>query len=122
LFQDNVQEPNAIHSSLLPIVRPGTAHVTRDVISQLMKMLCGGEQIVTEAQTASSSWTCPRTTPQLDITQCQRRLSLEAHFPIDTVTKTSQPQSVPTFSDGLQMDFEDNVSAMRGSNEARTVI
>jgi hypothetical protein len=87
-----------------------------------MKMLYGGEQIGTEAQTASSSWTCPRATPQLDITQCQRRLSLEAHFPIDPVAKTSQPQSVPTFPDGLQMDFENKISAMRGSNEARTVI
>jgi hypothetical protein len=85
-------------------------------------MLCGGEQIGSEAQTASSSWTCPRTKPQLDVAQCQRRLSLEAHLPIDPVAKTSQPQSVPTFSDGLQMDFEDNISAMRGSNEARTVM
>jgi len=45
LFQDNVQDPNAIYSSVLPIVRPGTAHVARDVICQLMKMLCEGEQI-----------------------------------------------------------------------------
>jgi len=45
LFQGNVQDPNAIHSSLLPIVRPGTAHVARDVIGHLMKMLSGDEQI-----------------------------------------------------------------------------
>jgi len=45
LFQGNVQDTNAVHSSFLPIVRPGTAHVARDVICQLMKMLRGGEQI-----------------------------------------------------------------------------
>jgi len=43
--QGNVQDTSAIYSSLLPIVRPGTAHIARDVICQLMKMLCGGEQI-----------------------------------------------------------------------------
>lgn len=120
LFQGNVQEPNAINSSLLPSIRPGTAHVARDVISQLMKLLCGGEQIGTEAHTASNSWTCP-TTPQLDLHQCQRRLSLETHFTIDPVAKTLQPQSLPTFSDDLKMDFEDHMSAVRGSNEARTL-
>jgi hypothetical protein len=45
LFQGNVQDTNAIYSSFLPIVRPGIVHVARDVICQLMKMLCGGEQI-----------------------------------------------------------------------------
>jgi len=44
LFQGNVHDTSAIYSSLLPIVSPGTAHVARDVICQLMKMLCGGEQ------------------------------------------------------------------------------
>jgi len=44
-FQDNVQDTNAIYSCLLPIVRPGTAHVSRDVIWQLMKMLRGVEEI-----------------------------------------------------------------------------
>jgi hypothetical protein len=86
-----------------------------------MKIICGDEQIGTAAQTTSCSWTCPRTTLQLDLGQCQRRWSLETHFPIDTVATVSQPQSVPTLSDGLQMDFEDNISAIRGSNEAGTV-
>jgi hypothetical protein len=45
LFQGNVHDTNAINSSFLPVVSPGTAHVARDIICQLMKMLCEGEQI-----------------------------------------------------------------------------
>lgn len=45
LFQSNVQDTKAMYSPFLPIVRPRTAHVARDVICRLTKMLCGGEQI-----------------------------------------------------------------------------
>jgi hypothetical protein len=45
LFQGNDQDTNARYSSFLPVVGPGATHVARDVICQLMKMLCGGEQI-----------------------------------------------------------------------------
>jgi hypothetical protein len=121
LLQANIQDPNTIPSSFLPTVTAGTAHVARDVISLLMKLLCEGEQIGTEAQRASNSWTCPRTAPQVEIPASQRRLSLETYFPIDSIAKGLAPQSTPRLSDVVQMDFEDSIPAILGSKEARTV-
>ena len=119
LFQGNVQDPNERASCLLPNLTPGTALVARDIISQLMQLFGGSEQIGTEAMRACNSWTCPPTKPQIGIPPCQRRLSLETHFPINFLAKSLQPQPQSPLSDEVPMEFEDNIAGMCESSEAR---
>ncbi|XP_023723847.1 serine/arginine repetitive matrix protein 1 [Cryptotermes secundus] len=117
--QANIQD-TVMARSLLPVVAPGTARVAREVISQLMQLLSGGEGTATRPQNSYSNWTCPQTTQQLERSPCQRHRSLDAFFPVDSSTTNTnvRPQSLPLTSGQIKMEAEDVAATMSASHKA----
>jgi hypothetical protein len=124
LFQENIHETHRIASSLLPAVREGTARVVREVISQLMEVLSEGGHPGSGEKDDYDSWTHPRTRQERETSQCQRHRSLDTFFPLDSSANCapSRPLSALLPPDDMQMDAENMIAAVAGSNEARKCV
>lgn len=111
LFQENIEGTCTMAGSLLPPVTPGKSRVTREIISQLMSLFSGEERTGYRAPEGCTSWTCPRTKQRPEMTQCERRASLDTFFPVDSSAKGQHS--------GLNLDTGEIAATMAGSNEAR---